>query len=279
MANNDDPNTEPPEQELVITRVFDAPRELVFKAWTEPEHFVRWWGPKGYTTPFCTIDLRPGGVMHHCMRSPEGREVWTKGVFREIVVPERIVLTDSFADAEGNVVSPTHYGMSPDWPLETLLTVTFDEHAGKKTKVTPRHAGIPSGADRDGAQQGWIETVDRLAKYLAEALAPADGEAWWRARGSSPSPTGAKGVRQDEQRRYKRLRRGQRPEEVLRATRDRQAAGPPPWRVRHHRELLRRAAAGARGDSQASSSATSIGPACRTHSRALSRRSRNESPR
>ena len=87
MANNDDPNTESPEQELIITRVFDAPRELVFKAWTEPEHFVRWWGPKGYTTPSCTIDLRPGGVMHHCMRSPEGREVWTKGVFREIVVP------------------------------------------------------------------------------------------------------------------------------------------------------------------------------------------------
>jgi uncharacterized protein YndB with AHSA1/START domain len=106
--------------------------------------------------------------MHHCMRSPEGREVWTKGVFREIVVPERIVLTDSFADAEGNVVSPTHYGMSPDWPLETLLTVTFDEQAGK-TKVTLRHAGIPSGSERDGTQQGWLETVDRLAEYLAEA--------------------------------------------------------------------------------------------------------------
>jgi uncharacterized protein YndB with AHSA1/START domain len=168
MANNGDSNTEPPEQELVITRVFDAPRELVFKAWTEPEHFVHWWGPKGYTTPFCTIDLRPGGIMHQCMRSPEGREVWTKGVFREIVVPERIVLTDSFADAEGNVVSPTHYGMSPDWPLETLLTVTFDEQAGK-TKVTLRHAGIPSGAERDGTQQGWLETVYRLAEYLAEA--------------------------------------------------------------------------------------------------------------
>ncbi len=169
MANNGDPNTTTPEQELVITRVFDAPRELVFKTWTEPEHLVRWWGPKGYTTPFCTIDLRPGGIMHHCMRSPEGREVWTKGVFREIVVPELIVLTDSFADAEGNVVPPTHYGMSPEWPLETLLTVTFDEHAGKKTRVTLRHAGIPSGAERDGAQQGWLETVDRLAEYLAEA--------------------------------------------------------------------------------------------------------------
>ena len=157
MANNGDSNTEPPEQELVITRVFDAPRELVFKAWTEPEHFVRWWGPKGYTTPFCSIDLRPGGVMHHCMRSPEGREVWTKGVFREIVVPERIVLTDSFADAEGNVVSPTHYGMSSDWPLETLLTVTFDEQAGRRlrspsgTLASPR-ASITMGLSRAGSK-------------------------------------------------------------------------------------------------------------------------------
>ena len=168
MANNGDPNTEPPEQELVITRVFDAPRELVFKAWTEPERLKRWWGPKGFTTPYCEIDLRPGGVFFYCMRSSDGLDVWNKGVFREIVVPERIVLTDSFADAEGNVVPPTHYGMSPDWPLETLLTVTFEEQAGK-TKVTLRHAGIPSGAERDGAQQGWLETVDRLAKYLAEA--------------------------------------------------------------------------------------------------------------
>jgi uncharacterized protein YndB with AHSA1/START domain len=169
MANTDDPNTNPAQQELVITRVFDAPRELVFEAWTEPIHFVRWWGPMGYTTPLCTIDLRPGGVMHTCMRSPEGREVWSKGVFREIVVPERIVPTDSFADGEGNVVWPTHYGMSPEWPLETLLSVTFEEHAGKKTKLTLRHAGIPSGTDRDGAKQGWMETVESLAKYLAQA--------------------------------------------------------------------------------------------------------------
>lgn len=143
MANNGDSNTEPPEQELVITRVFDA------------EYFVRWWGPKGYTTPFCTIDLRPGGIMHHCMRSPEGREVWTKGVFREIVVPERIVLTDSFADAEGNVVSPTHYGMSPDWPLETLLTVTFDEQARRRspsgTLASPR-ARSAMGLSRAGSK-------------------------------------------------------------------------------------------------------------------------------
>ena len=167
MANSGDPDGKPAGRELVVTRVFDAPRELVFKAWTEPDRLKRWWGPRGYTMPVCEIDLRPGGVFFHCMRSPEGRDFWSKGVFREIVVPERIVLTDSFADAEGNVVPATHYGMSPKWPLETLMTVTFDEHAGATT-VTVRHAGIPSGEDQDVAQQGWSESVDRLAGYLAK---------------------------------------------------------------------------------------------------------------
>jgi uncharacterized protein YndB with AHSA1/START domain len=97
---------------LVITRVFDAPRELVWKAWTQPQRFVRWWGPKGFTVPFCKIDLHPGGVMHFCMRSPEGRDFWNKGVFREVVEPERIVSTDSFSDEEGNLVQPAHYGMA-----------------------------------------------------------------------------------------------------------------------------------------------------------------------
>ena len=156
------------ERELVITRVFDAPRELVFKAWTDPEHFVRWWGPRGFTTPVCKIDLRLGGAIHFCMRSPEGRDYWCGGVYREIVAPERIVCTDYFADEEGNPVPPTHYGMSADWPAETLLTVTFTEHEGKTT-LTLRQTVGASVADREGAQQGWSETLDRLAEELAKA--------------------------------------------------------------------------------------------------------------
>jgi uncharacterized protein YndB with AHSA1/START domain len=155
-------------QGFVITRVFDAPRELVFKAWTEPERLKRWWGPKGFTTPFCEIDLRPGGVFLYCMRSPEGHDHWGRGVYREIVAPERIVLTSSFADAQGNVVPATHYGMGPEWPLETLLTVAFEEEAGK-TRVTLRYEGVPPGADRDGSQQGWSESLERLGEYLAKA--------------------------------------------------------------------------------------------------------------
>jgi uncharacterized protein YndB with AHSA1/START domain len=167
-AKGSSPAKESAERMLVITRVFDAPPGIVFKAWTEPEHFVRWWGPKGFTTPFCKIDLRPGGVIHFCMRSPEGRDFWNKGVFREVVEPERIVSTDTFSDEEGNLVQPAHYGMSPDWPSETLVTVTFAEHEGK-TKLTLQQTVLESVAERNGAQQGWTETLDRLAEYLAKA--------------------------------------------------------------------------------------------------------------
>ena len=155
-------------EDLVVTRVFDAPRGLVFRAWTEPERVRRWWGPEGFTMPYCDIDLRPGGIFHRCMRSPGGQEFWVTGVFREIVAPERLVFTDSFADAEGNVVPPARYGVGPGMPLERLVTVTFEEHAGS-TKVTLRHAGLPSGADRDLVPHGWASGLESLAGYLAEA--------------------------------------------------------------------------------------------------------------
>ena len=166
MKNGDDPGAG--RSDLAVTRVFDAPRELVFGAWTEPERLKHWWGPRGYTVPYCEIDLREGGVFLYCMRSPEGRDFWGRGVFREIVVPERIVFAMSFADAEGNAVQATHYGMSPEWPLETLLTVAFEEEAGK-TRVTLRYEGVPPGADRDGTRQGWSESLESLGEYLAKA--------------------------------------------------------------------------------------------------------------
>lgn len=153
------------ERELIITRVFDAPRELVFKAWTEPERFKRWWGPKNFTAPVCTIDLRVGGRYLNCMRSSEGQDFWTTGVYREIVEPERIVYTDSFADEKGNPVPASHYGMTGEWPLETLVTVTFEEHEGK-TKMTLRHVGMPSGEMSDMAGAGWSESFDKLAESL-----------------------------------------------------------------------------------------------------------------
>jgi uncharacterized protein YndB with AHSA1/START domain len=154
--------------EIVITRVFDAPQKVVFQAWTEPERMKRWWGPNGFTLPFCKVDLRPGGALHFCMRSPEGQDIWCKGVYREVVEPSRLVSTDSFADKDGNVVEPSQYGMK-DWPREALITVTFAEQAGK-TNFTLRHAvGSAPTEARDMCQAGWSESLDRLASYLAQA--------------------------------------------------------------------------------------------------------------
>jgi uncharacterized protein YndB with AHSA1/START domain len=153
------------ERELVITRIFDAPRELVWKAWTDPELVKHWWGPKGFTSPVSKIDLRVGGVYLNCMRSPDGQDYWSTGVYREIVEPERIVCTDSFSDSEGNVIPASNYGMSGEWPLELLVTVTFEEYEGK-TMMTLQHVGIPVGENRDLTEAGWNESFDKLAEYL-----------------------------------------------------------------------------------------------------------------
>jgi uncharacterized protein YndB with AHSA1/START domain len=156
-------------QELVISRIINAPRKLVFRAWTDPEHFMRWWGPKGYTVPFCKIDPRPGGRIRFCMRSPEGHDIWNGGVFQEVVAPERLVSTDYFTDEQGNPVPPTRYGMGADFPAEAVITVTFEEHETGQTKLTLRQTLPASVAQQSAAQQGWSESFDRLAEYLATA--------------------------------------------------------------------------------------------------------------
>lgn len=156
-----------PANELVITRIFDAPRRLVWRVWTDPEHVKRWWGPKGFTSPVCKIDFRVGGAYLYCMRSPEGKDYWSTGVYREIVEPERIVASDSFADEKGTVVPASHYGMPGDFPLECQVTATFEEHQGK-TRFTLRHAGLPSGTQSEMAGAGWNESFDKLAAHLAQ---------------------------------------------------------------------------------------------------------------
>ncbi len=143
-------------RELVITRTLDAPRRLVFKAWTEPERLVRWWGPRGFTTPSCKMDVRPGGAWRTCMRSPEGTDHWVQGVYREIVEPERLVYTWAWEDADGK---PGH---------ETVVTVRFAEQ-GARTKMTLHQAVFESVKARDAHQGGWTTALDRLGEYLAKA--------------------------------------------------------------------------------------------------------------
>jgi uncharacterized protein YndB with AHSA1/START domain len=152
-------------QDLVIERVFDAPRERVWEAWTDPEQIKEWWGPKDFTAPSIRSDFREGGTYLWAMRSPEGQEFWSTGTFHEIVPMERLVVTDSFADEKGNVVPPSYYGMEGDHPMEGRVTVTFEDLEGK-TKLTLRYAGMAPSETRDMAEQGWNETLDKLAAFL-----------------------------------------------------------------------------------------------------------------
>jgi uncharacterized protein YndB with AHSA1/START domain len=154
------------EPDFAITRIFDAPRELVFRAWTEQQYIVRWWGPHGFTAPICKIDFRVGGSFHYRMRSPDGKEYWTKGTYQEIVVPEKIVSTMYLSDASGNLVAPSEYGLGPDFPSEMLDIVTFDIHEGDKTKLTLRRNHATSIATRYQEDQGWSQSLDRLAEII-----------------------------------------------------------------------------------------------------------------
>lgn len=162
--------TKKAQPELVITRVFDAPRELVWKAWTEPGIVKKWWGPKIFKAPAIEIDFRVGGKYLFCMQSDVGEEVWKKGIwstgiYKEIVPMEKIVCTDSFADEKGNVVPATRYGMSADFPMEMLITATFKDYDKGKTEMMLRHEGMPA-SDIEGARQGWNESLDKLAEAL-----------------------------------------------------------------------------------------------------------------
>ncbi|MFD0698237.1 SRPBCC domain-containing protein [Paenibacillus sp. GCM10027628] len=176
MAENNAANnitTKMEGNELVITRSFDAPRELVFKAWTEAERLAQWWGPKGLTLSVSKLDLRPGGIFHYSMTSPDGNVMWGKFVYGEITPPEKIVYTNSFSDEEGNTIRPP---FSAVFPLEIMNTLTLTEHEGKTT-LTLRGGPINAteeelqffAAMHESMKQGFGGTFEQLADYLAKA--------------------------------------------------------------------------------------------------------------
>lgn len=163
----------PPAGAFVYSRTFDAPRELIFRAFTEPDRLERWWGSPGCKTTVVRFELRPGGVFHYRMETPDGHEMWGRFVFREIAPPERLVFVVSFTDAEA---APVRHPMSPTWPLEVLSTTTFTEGGGR---TTLHIEGVPINATEEerrtfeegfeGMQQGYGGTMDQLAAYLANA--------------------------------------------------------------------------------------------------------------
>jgi uncharacterized protein YndB with AHSA1/START domain len=160
------------DRDFVISRTFDASRELMWKAWTESDRLARWFGPKGVTIVHSKNDLRPGGIYHYAMRTPDGQEMWGRWVYREIVKPERIVFVNSFSEPNGGV---TRHPMAADWPLEMLSTITFSEREGRTT-VTVRWAALNASeternrfnTGHDSMRQGWTGTFEQLEAYLAE---------------------------------------------------------------------------------------------------------------
>jgi uncharacterized protein YndB with AHSA1/START domain len=151
-------------QELLITRIFDASREHVWKAWTVSENFVKWWGPKHFSCPFCQIDFKVGGHYLNCMLSLDGQDFWSTGTYKEIIPMKRIVYTDSFSDEKGNVVSAENYGIE-GLPLELQVEISFEESEGG-TKIALSHIGIPTRKMEELIQIGWNESFDKLEKLL-----------------------------------------------------------------------------------------------------------------
>jgi len=158
VMNANTPSNKFAERELTITRVFDAPRALVFKVWTDPKHLAQWWGPQGFTNPVCEFDAHVGGELCIHMRAPDGSVYPMKGVICEFAPPERLVFTSIAVDAAGNRL------------LEGLTTVLFDEENGK-TKLT-LHTGMvavveKAKANLQGMEMGWTQSIDKLQAYIA----------------------------------------------------------------------------------------------------------------
>jgi uncharacterized protein YndB with AHSA1/START domain len=161
LAQTNTTIAQPDERTIVITRVFDAPRRLVFKAWTDPRHIAQWWGPPGFDSSLCEMDLRTGGLFRIHLRAPDGVVHPCRGVFRELIEPERIVYAGE--SEEGSV------GCGARLPPRALVTVTFTESGGKTTvriHTLLQSAGDLEAAVQTGFNPGWTASLDRLADHL-----------------------------------------------------------------------------------------------------------------
>jgi uncharacterized protein YndB with AHSA1/START domain len=164
MSNNN------PVQDLVVSRIFNAPLELVWKLWTDPEQVKTWWGPAKFTSPTCKIDLREGGTYLFCMHSPEDqgdRDFYSTGTYQKIVPRERLEFTQSFSDKNGTIIPPAQMGM-PDMPEKVQTVVTFKDLGGGKTEMTITQSDQPAGQMFEFAVAGWNQSFDKMAASLQE---------------------------------------------------------------------------------------------------------------
>lgn len=166
MANS----TVSKQERMVVARVYDAPRELVWKAWTNPQYAKQWWGPKDFTSPFCEIDFRVGGKYLFCMRSPEGKEFWTGGEYHEIVPYEKIVLSLYPTDPQGNQVDPAQYGIEHEAIDGVHDVVLFEDLGNGQTKLTLTGNETMESAKESGQVEGWEQILDKFAGVVAGLL-------------------------------------------------------------------------------------------------------------
>lgn len=162
---------------ITIERVFDAPKSLVWKAWTDAEIARKWWGPKDFTAPSIKIDLRVGGKYIFAMRGPVGSEwdknMYSAGIYKEIVPNKRLVVTDYFSDENGEMMDPTEQGQSPNFPKESTVTIVFEKIGKNKTKLSiiyprPKSEEQFQAMLKSGMEEGWNSSLDKLAASLRQ---------------------------------------------------------------------------------------------------------------
>jgi uncharacterized protein YndB with AHSA1/START domain len=154
-------------KDLVVTRVFDAPLEQVWKAWTDPELVMHWWGPTGFTSPVARIDFREGGTSLVCMRSLESQDLYKTWTYRKIVPLQRIEFIQNFSDEDGKTVDPVEVGLPPDVPREVPHVVTFEARGDNKTEMTVTEYGYTSNQMVDLSRAGLEQCLDKMAAILA----------------------------------------------------------------------------------------------------------------
>jgi len=155
-------------ERMVVTRIFDAPRELVWKAWTDPKYVMQWWGPKGFTSPSCEIDFRVGGKFLWCMKTPEGQVGWNGGEYHEIVPYEKIVFSMYFSDSKGNKLEAAELGIEHEAIEDAYDVVLFEDLGNGQTKLTFLGNDTMRDALESGQLEGWKETLEKVAAVVEE---------------------------------------------------------------------------------------------------------------
>jgi uncharacterized protein YndB with AHSA1/START domain len=155
-------------ERMVVTRIFDAPRELVWKAWTDPKYVMQWWGPKGFTSPVCQMDFRVGGKYLICTKTPDGQDFWHGGEYHEIVPLEKIVSSMYFSDSKGNKLEPAELGIEHEAIEGAHDVILFEDLGNGQTKLTFIGNELMESAKNSGQLEGMIQVLDKVAEVVTK---------------------------------------------------------------------------------------------------------------